>query len=272
LTVAVARPSDIQSTVVQPSQTSGQTVAAAPGRPSSSLRVLVIIPAFNEQGNVGPVVKSVRERLPGARALVVDDGSSDATADEAAGAGAAVLRLPVNLGYGAALQAGYKYAVRQGFDVVAQIDADGQHRPEYLGKLLDLLATGSCDVVIGSRFLDRDGHYSASRARKVGMAVFGRIASLITRQHVSDPTSGFQVMDIDVARFFCSDIYPADYPDADILILLHRSGFRVAEVGVEMRPPAGKSMHSGHRSFYYVYKMSLSIVMTLLRTGFRAQR
>ena len=98
------------------------------------------------------------------------------------------------------------------------------------------------------------------------MAVFARIASRVTRQHVSDPTSGFQVMRVDVARFFCTSVYPTDYPDADILITLHRSGFRMREVAVQMSPPPpGKSMHAGHRSFYYVYKMSLSILVTLLR-------
>lgn len=238
----------------------------------SRLRLLVLVPAYNEAANVGAVVDGVRRSLPDADVLVIDDGSSDRTAQVACAAGASVLRLPVNLGYGAALQSGYKHAVRRGYDIVAQLDADGQHRPEFLGKLLDLLHSSGSDVMIGSRFLDRDGHYSPSRARKMGMAVFGRIASAVTRQHVSDPTSGFQVMRREVAEFFCSDIYPTDYPDADILILLHRSGFKVAEVGVEMRPPAGRSMHSGHRSVYYVYKMSLSIVMTLLRTGIRSSR
>jgi hypothetical protein len=99
------------------------------------------------------------------------------------------------------------------------------------------------------------------------MGLFGRIASAVTKQHVSDPTSGFQVMRLPVAQFFCSDVYPSDYPDADMLILLHRSGFRVAEVGVQMRPSPAKSMHSGHRSLYYVYKMTLSIAVTLMRRG-----
>jgi hypothetical protein len=104
------------------------------------------------------------------------------------------------------------------------------------------------------------------------MGIFSRMASRIMRQHVSDPTSGYQVMRIEVARFFCGDVYPADYPDADILILLHRSGFRVAEVGVQMRMPNGKSMHSGHRSLYYVYKMFLSILVTLLRPAAREEQ
>jgi glycosyltransferase involved in cell wall biosynthesis len=227
--------------------------------------MIVLIPAYNEAGRIGQVIAEVRATLPTADVLVVNDGSSDRTVAEARAAGALVLSLPVNLGYGAALQSGYKYAVRRGYDVIGQVDGDGQHLPSYLKKMLDGLADPAVDVVLGSRFLDKDGHYRASRARQMGMAVFARIASRVMQQHVSDPTSGFQVMRRPVASFFCSEIYPSDYPDADILILLHRSGFRIREIGVQMREPEGKSMHSGHRSIYYVYKMTLSIAMTLLR-------
>jgi glycosyltransferase involved in cell wall biosynthesis len=226
---------------------------------------ILVIPAYNEAANVAAVVRDVRASLPGFDVLVIDDGSADDTAVVARRAGARVLRLPVNSGYGVALQSGYKYAVRHGYATVAQMDADGQHRAEYMPGLLKLVEDGRADIVIGSRFLDGDGHYQPSRARRIGMGIFSRMASRIMSQHVTDPTSGYQVMRIEVARFFCSDVYPADYPDADILILLHRSGFRVAEIGVQMRMPSGKSMHSGHRSLYYVYKMFLSILVTLLR-------
>jgi glycosyltransferase involved in cell wall biosynthesis len=237
---------------------------AAPAVPG---RLIVLIPAYNEQERIAEVIGDVRGQLPGVDVLVIDDGSSDATVERARGAGAIVLSLPLNLGYGAALQTGYKYALRNDYDLVAQIDGDGQHEASYLHTLLAGLQDPDVHVVLGSRFLDGDGHYKPSAARKIGMGLFGRIASAVTKQHVSDPTSGFQVMRIDVARFFCTSVYPADYPDADILILLHRSGFRVREVGVKMRPPPGKSMHSGHRSLYYVYKMSLSILVTLMRRG-----
>lgn len=238
---------------------------APPQAPAYAGRLLVLIPAYNEAERIGGVLREIAAVLPGVDVLVVDDGSSDATIAEATANGAIVLPLPLNLGYGAALQAGYKFAVRHGYDLVAQMDGDGQHDASFLPKLLEQAGEEGVDVAIGSRFLDRDGHYRPSRARKVGMALFSRIASMVTRQRVSDPTSGFQVMRLDVAKFFCTNVYPADYPDADILILLHRSGFRIREVAVQMRPPPGKSMHSGHRSLYYVYKMSLSIFVTLLR-------
>ncbi len=227
--------------------------------------LLIIIPAYNEEGRVGRVIQDVRSNLPAADVLVIDDGSADRTAEEASEAGAISVSLPVNSGYGAALQTGYKYAVRHGYTVVGQIDADGQHKAEYLVTMLQTLEDEDVDVVIGSRFLDRDGHYRPSFARAIGIGLFSRIASLLTHQRISDPTSGFQLMRIDVARFFCTQVYPTDYPDADILILLHRTGYRVREVGVHMRPSPGQSMHAGYGTPYYVYKMFLSILVTLLR-------
>lgn len=227
--------------------------------------LLIVIPAYNEAGRVGDVVRDVRANLPDADILVVDDGSIDNTAEEAASAGALVARLPLNSGYGAALQTGYKFAARGKYAIIGQIDADGQHLASYLPEMVRALDDASVDVVIGSRFLDNDGHYEASRARAAGIALFGRIASRVTSQHVTDPTSGYQVLRAEVARFFCSDVYPSDYPDADILILLNRSGFTVREVPVQMRQSTNVSMHSGHRSLYYVYKMVLSIFVTMLR-------
>lgn len=207
----------------------------------------------------------VRQVLPDSDVLVIDDGSSDSTAEEARVAGAVVASLPVNSGYGAALQTGYKHAVRNGYELVGQIDADGQHQARYLPEMFSALESEDVDVVIGSRFMNDDGHYSPSRARALGIALFGSIATRITKQHITDPTSGFQVMRSGVTQFYCSDVYPSDYPDADILILLHRSGFRISEVPVQMRESTNVSMHSGHKSLYYVYKMILSIFVTLLR-------
>ena len=129
----------------------------------SDARILIAIPAYNESGRVVPVIEDVREHLPGADVLVVDDGSSDATSAEARQTAAIVVTLPVNSGYGAALQTAYKYAVREGYDIVGQIDADGQHQAEYLRPMLTALDEHQADVVIGSRFLDRDGHYRRRR-------------------------------------------------------------------------------------------------------------
>jgi glycosyltransferase involved in cell wall biosynthesis len=228
-------------------------------------KLLIIVPAYNEEGRVGKVIADVKGVLPAADVLVIDDGSVDETVAEARDAGAITVSLPVNGGYGVALQTGYKFAVRHNYAIVGQIDADGQHKAEYLATMLNALGSEDADVIIGSRFLSQDGHYQPSFARAAGIKLFARLASLVTHQDVSDPTSGFQLMRIEVARFFCSDVYPTDYPDADILILLHRTGFRVREVPVQMRPSPGQSMHTGHSSPYYVYKMMLSILVTLMR-------
>jgi glycosyltransferase involved in cell wall biosynthesis len=229
--------------------------------------LLIIIPAYNEQGRVGRVIRDVNGALPGADVLVVDDGSTDGTVQEATVAGATVLSLPVNSGYGVALQTGYKWGVRGGYATIGQIDADGQHRAEYLTTMLEALEREDADLIVGSRFLGRDGHYKPSFARAVGIGLFAHLTSSITHEQISDPTSGFQLMRSRVARLFCSDVYPTDYPDADVLILLHRTGYRVREIPVQMRPSPGKSMHSGHTGPYYVYKMLLSILVTLLRRG-----
>lgn len=226
---------------------------------------LIIIPALNEADRIGAVVADVRSVLPAATVLVVDDGSSDETAAVAAAAGALVLRLRLNCGYGVALQAGYKYAARNHFALVGQLDADGQHTAEYLPEMLALVEAGGADLVVGSRFLDGDGHYTPSLARKVGMELFGWVASITMRQPITDPTSGYQAMNLKVATFFCSDVYPSDFPDADVLILLHRAGFSVRELPVKMRMYDGPSMHGGHGSVYYVYKMFLSIALTMIR-------
>jgi glycosyltransferase involved in cell wall biosynthesis len=233
----------------------------------NSKDLLIIIPAYNEQGHVSHVIADVKSALPDADVLVVDDGSTDSTVADAANAGAAVLSLPLNSGYGAALQTGYKFGVRAGYATIGQIDADGQHRAEYLTEMLEALEQQDADVIVGSRFLGHDGHYKPSLARALGIGLFARLTSLITHEQVSDPTSGFQLMRSRVARLFCSDVYPTDYPDADILILLHRTGYRVREIPVQMRSSSGKSMHSVHSGPYYVYKMLLSIFVALLRRG-----
>jgi glycosyltransferase involved in cell wall biosynthesis len=231
---------------------------------------LVIIPAFDEAPRVGQVVARVYEALPDADVLVVDDGSRDETAKVARSAGARVVSLPFNLGYGVALQTGYKYALIKGYDSVLQMDADGQHEPRDLPALLEVVRSNRADVAIGSRFLSAR-KYDAPFMRRAGMRVFAAIASALTRTRVTDPTSGFQALNRRVAEYYASPAYPADYPDADVLVMLHYAGFKFVEVPVTMYPAdGGKSMHSGWRPLYYVFKMFLSIIMVILRGKQRA--
>ena len=170
------------------------------------------------------------------------------------------------MGYGAALQTGFKYALRNRYQYVVQMDADGQHDPESVLKLLVEIQKEKADVVIGSRFLNDSGSYRTTLSRKIGMGIFGKLATIITGQYVSDPTSGFQALNRDALRFYASRFYPVDYPDADVLIMLHRAGLHVKEVPVAMYArQQGKSMHSGLKPVYYIFKMLLSMFVTLLR-------
>jgi glycosyltransferase involved in cell wall biosynthesis len=227
--------------------------------------VLVVMPAFNESESIGATLARIGEALPDADVLVVNDASSDDTTRVARAAGARVVELPCNLGYGGAVQTGFKYAVAHDYDAVIQMDADGQHDPTSAASLLEPVLAGDADVVIGSRFLGR-AEYRIPGLRRLGMNVFGSIVTFVTRRRFSDPTSGFQALGRPVLRFFARDHYPSDFPAADTHILLVLAGFRVREVPVVMRARiAGSSMHSNLRAFYYVSKMMLSILMVLLR-------
>ncbi len=229
------------------------------------MNTLVIIPAYNEAPRISRVIANIRACAPELDLLVVDDGSRDDTATCARASGARVVAHPFNLGYGAALQTGYKYALAKDYDFVLQMDADGQHEARDLPALLGVVQSHRADVAIGSRFMD-GGHYHAPWARRVGMTIFAAIASAITHTHVTDPTSGFQALNRRVVAFYASPAYPVDYPDADVLIMLHYAGFKFIEVPVKMYPAdSGKSMHGGLKPLYYVFKMFLAILMVLLR-------
>ncbi len=210
-------------------------------------------------------MRAARRARPGAALLVVDDGSRDDTAGVARRAGAAVLRLPYNLGYGAALQTGYLWASRHGFQAVAQMDADGQHEAGDLGRILGPLERGKADLVIGSRYLGGSS-YRGGAVRRLGSRFFAALASLFTGQRLTDPTSGFKAVSGALIEVFASRVYPPDYPDADLLIYLKRRGFRLMEVPVRMRPNSKPhTMHSGWRPLYYLAKVMLSLFLNLLR-------
>ena len=226
---------------------------------------LIVLPAFNEAPHLGGLIARIRAEVPGAAVAVVDDGSTDGTREAARKAGAAVLPLPSNSGYGVALQTGYKYAQRGGYAFVVQLDSDGQHDPAGIPVLLEQVREGACDLCIGSRFLEGTP-YPIPPLRRAGMFLFRRIASWLLGQTITDPTSGFQAMNARVVAFYCRDSYPVDYPDTDVLVALHRHGFRILERPVVMHAGEnGRSIHNGIRPFYYLFKMSLTIPLNLLR-------
>jgi len=230
----------------------------------SGLRVLVIIPAHNEQESLPRTLSEVRAAAPEAGVLVVDDGSRDATASVARRHGVPVLRHPVNLGVGGALQTGFRWALEHGYEVGVQLDADGQHDPAYLAALLEPMRAGRCDVSIGSRYVRRSG-YRAPIARRLGMVLFSGLVSAVLHQRITDTTSGFRAYARPVMEV-CQHDFPKDFPDAPLLIALGRRGFRLEEVPVEMRERrAGRSFYTLGKSLYYPYKNLLASLMALLQ-------
>ncbi len=228
-------------------------------------KTLIVIPSFNEEASIGEVLEDIKKYAPGVNILVINDGSVDKTAELAESHGAKVISLPYNSGYGVALQTGYLYACKHNYSIVVQMDADGQHDAACIQDLLCSVYSSDVDVVIGSRFLGQNS-YRTTIARRIGMFIFGKLASLFCKERVSDPTSGFQAVKGKAINFIASDYYPPDYPDADFLIMLSQCGFKIREIPVKMHPSkVKKSMHGGPQSIYYVFKMFLSIFVTLLR-------
>lgn len=227
--------------------------------------ILILIPAFDEDCRVPNVILAIRSDLPQARILVVDDGSGDRTARVSMEAGACVVRHPFNLGVGTALQTGYKYAVQNGFKYVIQLDADGQHPTRFLPDFVAKLKETDADLVIGSRFLHGRNH-TVPFVRRIGNGLFAKLVSWLIREKLTDPTSGYRALKSTTLQFCVHDFYAFDYPDADFLLTLHRSGYKIVEIPVEVLPrTGGKSQHRGLKPLYYIIKMFLSIFVILLR-------
>lgn len=236
------------------------------------MKILVLIPAYNEDARIEEVIRKVRVVVPAYDILVVNDGSSDDTAKTAAIAGAKVVSHLFNMGYGVAIQTGYKYAHAKNYDFLVQIDGDGQHDPSYIPRLLEPVIAGKTDFALGSRFLEVQS-YDPSLSRRIGMAFFRKLVSFITRKQITDSTSGYQAFNSEVIRFFTGELFPCDYPDADMLITLNLARFRIEEIPVCMYASLhGKSMHAGLKPVYYIFKMFLSIFVTLLRKRERQEK
>jgi len=235
--------------------------------------VLTIIPAYNEEKNIAKVVRDIRATNPGADILVIDDGSADKTAEIARGAGAKVISHVLNTGYGGALQTGYRYATANHYNVLVQIDGDGQHDPKFIPQMVFLVENGEADLVVGSRFLEKSSSYRVPFNRRLGMKLFQSIIYLLTRQNISDPTSGYQALSRRVFRFFAKgNVFPSDYPDADVIVLLISLGFKITEIPVVMyENPTGKSMHNGLKPIFYMIKMFLSLYIAKTNTNVRIQ-
>jgi glycosyltransferase involved in cell wall biosynthesis len=243
----------------------GSAPASAGPPPVARKRTLIVIPAHNEEENIVEVLDELASLGLGHDVLVVDDASRDRTRDVLQRRGQRYVRLCTNLGYGGAVQTGFKYAVEHGYDHVVQMDGDCQHDPASIPALLEPVLAGETDVALGSRFLGKLC-YDVPVLRRLGIGLFRTVVSFFMKQKITDPTSGFQALDRKVLEFFTDDTYPLDYPDSDVLLALHFAGFRIREVPVVMRPRTrGQSIHGGWKTFYYLAKMFLAIFMVLLR-------
>ncbi|OWR27601.1 glycosyl transferase family 2 [Saccharibacillus sp. O23] len=225
-------------------------------------KILLIIPAFNERENIGSLLLSLREQ--GLEALVVNDGSTDDTAEVCAEIGANIVSLPCNLGIGGAVQTGYKYAYAHGYDIAIQFDGDGQHRAEFVPALIAPLLAGQADLSIGSRYIEKEG-FQSTFLRRAGIRYFSRLIRLISGQTVTDPTSGFRAVNREIMAMFAAQ-YPTDYPEPESIVHVLRLGGRVSEVPVLMSERVGgRSSIRSFRSVYYMIKVSLAILIDALR-------
>jgi glycosyltransferase involved in cell wall biosynthesis len=241
----------------------GQLGGAVPATPVMAGELLVVMPALNEQDSVARVVREVRAAQPTATVLVVDDGSTDATAERAARAGALVMRLPFNLGVGGAMRAGYRYAHTHGYTAVVQVDADGQHVPE---EIEALLAVPDADVVVGSRFAGR-GDYAVRGPRRWAMRLLSGALSTITHTAVTDPTSGFRLVHARALGLFAQH-FPEEYlgDTVEALVIAHRAGLRITQVPVAMRArETGTASTNPLRSAVYLFRVVVAVGLAMVR-------
>ena len=227
------------------------------------MKKLIVIPAYNEKLNIDAVVDDVTRHAPSFDYLIINDCSTDDTSVYCRAQGYHILDLPVNLGIGGGVQAGYLYAQRHGYDVVVQFDGDGQHDARYLNEMFDVMNAYQADMVIGSRYLTNEG-FQSTFMRRFGIRILSGLIYLLYRRRMTDVTSGLRMINARTLALFCR-YYPSDYPEPESVAICLRNGYKVLDHAVQMRPRAGgRSSISGMKSAYYMSKVSLAIVMDAL--------
>lgn len=235
------------------------------------MRTLVIIPAYNESGTLEYVIKDIKNNAPGVDYLVINDCSVDNSVDVLRGLGANYIDCPVNLGIGGAVQAGYLYALKNGYDIAIQFDGDGQHDAKYIPHMIETIESGEADVVIGSRFVDKEG-FQSSAARRTGIRILSVLIFLMCGKKVKDVTSGFRAVNKRLIDVFSQD-YPDDYPEPEVVVVSALYGAKIKEVPVIMRErSAGVSSINMKKSVYYMIKVSLAIVVRRISLGIRRSK
>ena len=227
-------------------------------------RKLIIIPAFNEEANIEKTVKDIEENAPEFDYIIINDCSTDKTRTICTQNNYNVIHLPINLGIGGAVQTGYIYGYRNGYDLAVQVDGDGQHDPAFLSKMADYMERSQADMVIGSRFIKKEG-FQSSVARQMGIRYFTWLIRMLTGVRITDPTSGMRMVNRELIQMFAAD-YPKDYPEPESVMAILRMGKKVTEVPVVMKErKEGTSSIGGFRSAYYMIKVTLAILMERLR-------
>lgn len=228
-------------------------------------KLLIIIPAFNEEKSLPKLLKAINDSKIIADIVVVNDCSTDNTLKAVNKEGIVTLNLPINLGIGGAMQTGYKFAAEKGYDLAVQVDGDGQHLPSEINKLLKVQEESGANMVIGSRFLLKK-EYQQKFLRMLGIYIFTFIVRLLTGQKITDATSGFRLVDKKVIKLF-SDYYPTDYPEPEVLIYLNRRGMKAIEIPVKMNQrEEGKSSITFVKSIYYMIKVISSMILEKIRS------
>jgi glycosyltransferase involved in cell wall biosynthesis len=224
------------------------------------MKIMVAIPAYNEEKNIFRVVQAVKCHYPEVDVVVINDGSRDNTGLEAQRSGAFVINLPQNLGIGGAVQTGYIYASRKDYDAVIQIDGDGQHNPKDLSLMIDAIEKDEVDMVIGSRFIKKTD-YESSSMRMLGINFFSRFVSLVCKRDFYDTTSGYRAVNKKVIELF-SRYYPRDYPEVETIVYALKRGVRIKEISVDMdKRQGGKSSITPLKSVYYMIKVTCAILL-----------
>ena len=228
-------------------------------------KILIIVPALNEAGNIGRTIKQIYAIPLSIDVLVIDDGSTDQTADEARAHGARVVSLPFNLGIGGAVQTGFQYAFRGGYDIAVQIDGDGQHDGAFLPQLIQPILDRQADMAIGSRFLEASDGFKSTFGRRIGIGFFVNLIGILTGIRVTDPTSGFRALNKKLIAVF-ADYYPHDFPEPEAVVLAHRLNAVIKEVPVIMRARQSGSSSIRHlKSLYYMIKVTVAILLHMMR-------
>lgn len=228
------------------------------------MRVLIIIPAYNEEENIEKVVNNLVENYNYYDYLIVNDGSTDATEQICKKNGYCYVTMTANLGIGGGVQAGYEYARRYDYDIAVQLDGDGQHDPAYIENMIEEILNTGCDMVVGSRFITNEG-FRTSKGRRAGIYILNRIIWLCCKIHITDCTSGFRACSKELIHFFASN-YAYDYPEPEAIVKAGLNGYKVKEIPVVMKERGGgQSSITIGRSVYYMVKVTLSIVLCRLQ-------